>query len=227
MHGWDLVRAARALAGGGVIAYPTEAVFGIGCDPWNETALLRLVRLKRRPLCKGFIVIAGAHEDLSGLVTFPDAEVRGRVLATWPGPVTWVLPACPGVSRWLTGGRRGLAVRVTAHPVAAALCRGVGPLVSTSANPGALCPGRERRARPGVFSRRARLHRARRGGRGALRQRDPRRPERGGAAPRLGPRGRRRALTDRYDSLKIIRFPWEGFPSGQRDQTVNLTAQPS
>jgi L-threonylcarbamoyladenylate synthase len=140
VHGWDLVRAARALAAGGVIAYPTEAVFGIGCDPWNEMALLCLVRLKRRPLCKGFIVIAGAHEDLSGLVTYPDPEVRGRVLATWPGPVTWVLPACPGVSRRLTGGRRGLAVRVTAHPVAAALCRRVGPLVSTSANPGACVP---------------------------------------------------------------------------------------
>ena len=50
----------NTVAGGGVIAYPTEAVFGIGCDPWNETALSGLVRLKRRPLCKGFIVIAGA-----------------------------------------------------------------------------------------------------------------------------------------------------------------------
>ena len=140
--------------------------------------------------------------------------------------MTWVLPACPGVSRWLTGGRR-VAVRVTAHPVAAALCRRVGPLVSTSANPGACVPAASAARVRGAFPRRARLHRARRGGRGVLRQRYSRRPERGGAAARLGPRGRRRALTDRYDSLKIIRFPWEGYPSGQREQTVNLPAQPS
>ncbi len=140
VHGWDRVRAARALAGGGVIAYPTEAVYGLGCDPWNGTALARLIRLKRRPPGKGLIVIAGTPDDLSGLVVFPDGEVRRRVLASWPGPVTWVLPACPGVSRRLTGGRGTLAVRVTAHPVASALCRHLGPLVSTSANPGGCAP---------------------------------------------------------------------------------------
>ncbi len=140
VHGWDLVQAARALAMGGVIAYPTEAVFGIGCDPWNETALTRLLRLKRRPAGKGLIVIAAAPEDLSRLVIFPDAEVLCRVLASWPGPVSWVLPVAPGVSRRLTGGRGTLAVRVTAHPVASVLCRHLGPLVSTSANPGGCVP---------------------------------------------------------------------------------------
>jgi L-threonylcarbamoyladenylate synthase len=142
VHGAHLSRAAQALAAGGVVAYPTEAVYGIGCDPWSDRGLRRIMRLKRRASSKGLIVIAAAPRDLEGLVIFPDPEVEGRVLATWPGPVTWVLPACPGLPYRLTGGRRSLAVRVTADPVAAALCRRAGPLVSTSANPSGCIPAR-------------------------------------------------------------------------------------
>lgn len=125
-----------------MVAYPTEGVFGLGCDPLNAEAVLDLLRLKNRSPDKGLIVIAAAVEQLQHLVDLDDPELRARVLPGWPGPVTWVLPARPATPPWLTGGRRGLAVRVTAHPAAAALCRAAGPLVSTSANPSGRPPAR-------------------------------------------------------------------------------------
>ncbi len=125
-----------------MLAYPTEAVWGLGCDPFNALAVLRVLALKGRSPARGLIVLAAEYEQLAPLVRFPDPETRQRVLASWPGPVTWLLPASPGVPPWLTGGRDTLAVRVTAHPVAAGLCRVAGPLVSTSANPAGRPPAR-------------------------------------------------------------------------------------
>jgi L-threonylcarbamoyladenylate synthase len=138
-----LRRAARAVAAGGIIAYPTEGVYGLGCDPSNHQALQRLVALKGRDARKGFILIAAAEAQLRGLVIFPDEAVRKRVFATWPGPCTWILPRQINLDPLLSGGRSGLAVRVTAHPLAAALCRLTGPLVSTSANRSGRPPARD------------------------------------------------------------------------------------
>lgn len=127
--------AVRRIQAGGIVAYPTEAVFGLGCDPFSEAAVRRLLALKRRPQAKGLILIAAEFSQIEPLLE-PLAEItRERVLASWPGPHTWLLPARPWVPRWIRGRHRSLAVRVTAHPVAAALCRAWGgPLVSTSAN---------------------------------------------------------------------------------------------
>ena len=138
------MRVARdVLRAGGVIAYPTEAVFGLGCDPWNSEAVQEIVQLKGRPADQGLIVIAADFEQLLPLVERPSAEVLIRLKASWPGFVTWVLPSRPGTPTWLTGRHAGLAVRVTAHPLAAALCRAFGrPLVSTSANPSGFTPAR-------------------------------------------------------------------------------------
>jgi len=131
---WHLRTAARILWAGGVVAYPTEGVYGLGCDPQNAAAVLRVLRLKDRPVDKGLILIACDRAQLAGYVC-PDAEMEQRIEATWPGPVTWLLPAGPLARPWLTGGSSSLAVRVSAHPVAAELCRAFGaPLVSTSAN---------------------------------------------------------------------------------------------
>lgn len=140
---WRLSRAVRVLRAGGIIAYPTEAVYGLGCDPLDEEAVCRLLLLKRRPIAKGLILIAARYEQLAPLVVEPAAEQAAIVRASWPGPVTWVLSAAPGVPPWLCGAYRSLAVRVTAHPVAAALCaRFDGPLVSTSANVAGRPPAR-------------------------------------------------------------------------------------
>lgn len=139
---WHIKLAARTVRSGGTIAYPTEAVFGLGCSPVFADAVERILTLKHRPAGKGLILVAadtGQLEDLVDLGAVPDPE---QVLATWPGPVTWILPARPGVPYWLRGDSDGLAVRVSAHPVVRELCRLTGPLVSTSANPAGAVPAR-------------------------------------------------------------------------------------
>lgn len=138
-----IAEAARALRHGAVIAYPTEAVWGLGCDPFDQAAVTRLLACKQRPLAKGLILIAGALDQLDGLLDW-DAlpnDRRAAVVASWPGPHTWVVPASARVPPWITGAHAGVAVRVSAHPVVVALCAAFGgPLVSTSANPAAAAP---------------------------------------------------------------------------------------
>lgn len=132
---WQLAQAARCVRAGGVIAYPTEAVYGLGCDPRNGAAVHRLLDIKQRPVDKGLILIAAEFEALLPYLLPPDVKTLSRLHRSWPGPVTWVLPARPEVPYWLCGKQATLAVRVTAHPLAAALCRACGgALVSTSAN---------------------------------------------------------------------------------------------
>lgn len=132
---FHLRRAVGVIAAGGVVAYPTEAVFGLGCDPWCEAAVLRLLDIKARPVHKGLILIGSEYAQLAPFVAEVEAERMAAVQASWPGPFTWLLPARPETPYWLTGAHPTLAVRVTAHPIAAALCRAWGQaLVSTSAN---------------------------------------------------------------------------------------------
>lgn len=135
--------AAARLHSGAVLAYPTEAVWGLGCDPFDADAVARLLRIKQRPVDKGLILIAAAPAQLDGLVDWA-ALPPGRadaVLASWPGPHTWIVPATARVPRWITGAHDGVAVRVSAHPGVIALCEAFGaPLVSTSANPAAEPP---------------------------------------------------------------------------------------
>ena len=129
-----LRHADRILRGGGVIAYPTEAVFGLGCDPGCDDAVERILAIKGRPAESGFILIAASAAQLWGWIAPTAAEQRRLATAT-AQPVTWVVTAGPRATQVLTGGRATLAVRVTAHPIAAALCRAAAmPLVSTSAN---------------------------------------------------------------------------------------------
>lgn len=141
---WQLRQACLALIGGGVIAYPTEAVFGVGCDPWNETAITQLLTLKKRPLDKGLILIAADFNQLQGFIQPLPADILAKLQASWPGPNTWLLPVRDTVSPLLTGGRDTLAVRVTAHPLAAELSRRYGdPIVSSSANLTGLRPAKK------------------------------------------------------------------------------------
>ncbi len=130
-----IARAARVVLGGGVIAYPTEAVFGLGCLPQDRAAVERLLAVKRRSWRKGLLLIGSDLEQLERFVVLPPEPRRREVLASWPGPVTWVLAARPSAPRWVTGGRDSVAVRLTDHPLARELCRRIGQaLVSTSAN---------------------------------------------------------------------------------------------
>lgn len=132
---FNLRRAARVFHAGGLLAYPTEAVFGLGCDPLNPDAVRRLLALKQRPEQKGLILIGADFGQLRPFVEPLGEAQMAPLLASWPGPNTWLLPAAHGLPRWLRGSHATLAVRVTDHPVAAALCRAcASPLVSTSAN---------------------------------------------------------------------------------------------
>jgi L-threonylcarbamoyladenylate synthase len=138
--------AAVALRAGGVLAYPTEGVWGLGCDPFDEGAVLRLLSLKQRSVDKGLILVAADIAQFDGLADW-SALPPGRfdeIAASWPGPNTWIVPATARVPRWITGAHAGVAMRASAHPVVAALCRAFGGvLVSTSANPaGAPAPVR-------------------------------------------------------------------------------------
>lgn len=135
MISFHLRTARRTLQAGGIVAYPTEAVYGLGCDPLNPHAVMRLLALKQRPWQKGLILIASNREQLEPYLAPVVPDVEEKLAQTWPGPITWLLPALPEVPHWLRGIHDTLAVRVTAHPVAAALCDTFGgPIVSTSAN---------------------------------------------------------------------------------------------
>jgi len=128
-----------------VIAYPTEAVFGVGCDPDSEVAVTRLLTLKQRPVEKGLILIAASFEQLKPYIddSMLTSAQRETIFSSWPGPVTFVFPALPTTPRWLTGRFDSLAVRVTDHPLVIELCNRFGkPLVSTSANLTGLPPCR-------------------------------------------------------------------------------------
>lgn len=131
----DLAAATHCLKYGGVIAYPTEYCFGLGCDPTNETAVRRILAMKERPWEQGLIVIGDRTERLRKLIDQEQPELLAPAVASWPGPYTWLLPASPGVASWLKGNHTSIAVRVTAFPPVRQLCRDSGmALVSTSAN---------------------------------------------------------------------------------------------
>ena len=127
--------AARELRRGAVVACPTEAVWGFSCDPQNQRAVSSLLALKERPVEKGLILVAANLDQLSLYIEPPSRTALRRARDTWPGPATWVFPASGLTPPWITGSHDTVAVRVTAHPVLAALCLGFGgALVSTSAN---------------------------------------------------------------------------------------------
>jgi L-threonylcarbamoyladenylate synthase len=132
-----------ALLRGGVIACPTEAVWGLSCDPEDPRAVGRLLELKKRPVSKGLILVAASENQLGFLLRGLSASERATLADTWPGPATWLVPHRDRVPEWICGEHDTVAVRVSAHPVVSALCSAWGgPLVSTSANPGGARPAR-------------------------------------------------------------------------------------
>lgn len=128
---------ASVLRAGGVVAYPTEAVYGLGCDPHDRAAFEKLFALKQRPPTQGVLLIGADFDQVAPYIDLARTPVDAlqRARATWPGPHTWVFPRAANVPEWIAGGHAGIALRVTAHGPAADLCRAFGgALVSTSAN---------------------------------------------------------------------------------------------
>ena len=129
--------AATVLQTGGVVAYPTEGVWGLGCDPRDEEAVLRLLAIKQRTVDKGLILIASHLDQLRPFLDIAAMPIDNlaAVLASWPGPHTWIMPASSDAPQWITGVHAGIAVRISAHAPVIELCNAFGgALVSTSAN---------------------------------------------------------------------------------------------
>lgn len=131
----SIFQASQCLSDGGVIAYPTEGVFGLGCDPFNQQAVERILTIKQRPVEKGVILIAANLAQLIPYLAELSAAQTAKLEQSWPGPFTWVVPHNGTLPVWITGGRDNVAVRVSGHPLARDLCAQFqSPIVSTSAN---------------------------------------------------------------------------------------------
>ncbi|NHO85729.1 tRNA threonylcarbamoyladenosine biosynthesis protein RimN [Pseudoteredinibacter isoporae] len=129
------------MQGGGVIAYPTEAVWGLGCDPFQQQAVEKILWLKGRAQAKGLILVAADIEQFEPFLAGISPTQLEQLNATWPGPNTWLVPVNGYCPKWISGRFDSVALRVSAHPVVAGLCKAFGgPIVSTSANPQGLPP---------------------------------------------------------------------------------------
>ena len=133
----DLNNTLKVLNAQGVIAYPTESVFGLGCDPDCDAAIQKILTLKERPAYKGLILIAASIEQLEKYADFSllNATQLAAIKETWPGPYTWIVPAKKNLSKLISGNFESVAVRVTAHPIVRQICLAFNkPIISTSAN---------------------------------------------------------------------------------------------
>lgn len=118
---------------GEIITYPTEAVFGLGCDPFNQQAIEKLLMLKQRDASKGLILLINNWQQLSALIAPIPSLIQNKLTDYWPGPTTLLLPKSPLIPEWIHGSHDKVAIRMINHPVTKALCQHA-PLVSTSAN---------------------------------------------------------------------------------------------
>ena len=135
------IELADILREGGVIAYPTEAVWGLGCDPFNESAVRRILTLKSRPESKGLILVAGAQEELTPWVTILDSASAQRLVSFNGTPTSWVVPDTQITPSWVRGEHNSVAIRLSQHKPVQRLCAAFkGVIVSTSANPSGRAP---------------------------------------------------------------------------------------
>lgn len=131
----DFIKIKQIIQNGGVIAYPTEGVYGLGCDPLQEKAVEKILKLKARPKEKGLILVASDIYQLQDFLAPLSPETFKRIQTSWPGPITWVCPVSDKAPAWIKGAHETIAVRVSAHPIVQTLCQACGhALVSTSAN---------------------------------------------------------------------------------------------
>lgn len=137
-----LKQAARICNDGGVIAYPTESVFGLGCDPLNQQAVYKILQLKNRSVDMGLILIASNIEQLLPFIKITSAQKKQLIKKTIT-PVTWLVQSSNETPEWITGKHKKMAIRITQHPICKRLCGYTNyPLVSTSANPSGRKPAK-------------------------------------------------------------------------------------
>lgn len=137
-------KAVQLLKSGDVIAYPTESVYGFGCDPFNPDAVAKLLQLKNREIKKGFILVATEWEQVEHLVAQVSPMLLSQIQNSWPGPTTWIFPVDPSVPEWICGNNGNIAIRISDHPIIRDICNAFdGPIISTSANTKGNIPTRD------------------------------------------------------------------------------------
>ena len=161
----SVTEAAQLLKQGQVLAYPTEAVWGLGCDPYNEHAFAEILRLKQRPIEKGVILLAANIAQVEHLFADLSVKTQQDIIASWSHrhsterATTWLLPANDDIPTWIKGQHALVAVRVSNHPLCVALCHAFeGFIVSTSANPAGLAPARSMQDAHQYFQHEANLN---------------------------------------------------------------------
>ncbi|MFK8011538.1 MAG: L-threonylcarbamoyladenylate synthase [Marinicellaceae bacterium] len=128
-------QAVDSLKTGGTIVYPTESVYGLGCNPFDEEAVNGLLSLKQRHVSKGLILIASHIQQILPMIKPSNSNDLARALKTWPGHHTWIFPKTKLVPDWVSGEHNSVAVRVSNHPIVIKLCNKYNsPIISTSAN---------------------------------------------------------------------------------------------
>ena len=118
-----------------IFAYPTEGVWGIGCNPFSEKAVKKLILLKKRPKNKGIIILGGSMEQLTPFTEHLDEKLKKRMYSKWPGPHTWLVSSSSRTPKWLLGPTGLIALRLSSHKTVIKLTETLGmPICSTSAN---------------------------------------------------------------------------------------------
>lgn len=145
--------AVSVLRSGGVIAYPTETVYGLGCDPRNQKAVDQLFRMKRREKGKPILLVASSMAQV-GKVATVSASIKRFLKTVWPGALTVVLPLRPEIVLAKGISLNGeVAIRISSSSVVRALARGFGfPVTSTSANLSGAEPCRSAKEVVEIFS---------------------------------------------------------------------------
>lgn len=149
----DTAQAVEKLKAGEIIAYPTEAVYGLGCDPFNEKAVRRILELKNRPESAGFVLIASDMEQIIPWIADTPPALLEKAMQSWPGPVTWLFPRADHVPDFVAGNHKTIAIRMTAHPASRELCAAFGSaLISSSANHSSKEPARSQQEVESYFA---------------------------------------------------------------------------
>lgn len=131
----EIKEAIDCLKGGGIIAYPTESIYGLGCDPWNEDAVERVLSVKSRSIQQGLILITANWEQVKEFIAPISQDQFKLVNKSWPGNNTWLFPIKENTPHWLVGEYDTIAIRIPDHPIAKGLAESFGhAIVSTSAN---------------------------------------------------------------------------------------------
>ncbi len=133
----SVAQAVTLLQSGAIIAYPTESMYGFGCDPRQYAAVQALLHLKQRAEAKGLLLVSGEFAHLAPYIALDQVSVAqwDAIWAHWPGFRTYIFPASVSAPSWITGEHSGIALRLSQHPVITQLSQAFGhPIVSTSAN---------------------------------------------------------------------------------------------